>query len=1030
MKQKTTIIQNLRNINVLYEDSSVDSPNYFQITEFPQVLTAGKNVLKLKGHPNNLVVNSYVQVEVTDSNGNVVYSEILNYLELDKSRVVSIYVYPDTASGTGYITLTGEAKTSNANWQGKHNVRWTRPVQINPTKENESEVIFTTKPIVSVSEFIGVELDRIISGSDTSTISNQVSQSLGTVKYIEYNGQPTILATGFKFSADMVSGSLTVSIPTGSTPIAPGTPIDPTYGTQITKVITDTSARVKNPYRVTIQESNNVHTYSSFDNSPYELTWFQNPVYSRTQNSQSFALIDIRGLVPATGDVYRIKTYTKSRGSAGTWKLVDDTELVETELYIDEDTVEFGTKIGLITSQSIVDNYWEAVYWTGNTTGSAPTLLHNTSSLMNSIEVDPDVSTNTTTISNFMTVKIKDAFEQLFVSGCDYRIKFDAKSVLSNVSPGVKPRLHIYMSGSGFAFDTDDRYNQNGKITGKYLGTLEPEVSNQLFDDVEINFTADKTGYGIPIFVLEAGNWLFSNIECRSDNTLGFTPNFTRIRVPVDTTHKFNRLDFKIEYFNKSGVKSNIESYVYDVYFEGGNRYIDGPFNLLTGSLYVADSLSSGIAITGLRDTGYIRSLGYTGFNDAITGSGSAGFLMWSGSALSGSGDNYAGVGLELVANSNNYFRYRTNPSELDIRTENFFVGDINSQFISASAGVLEISSSNFHLSSSGDVFLRGDVSANFYTYKTIVIDSTNFSDYFKVVGWDVYAGSGSTNLTYPSGSFIEKIYTTVLDLRGINSNGLDNGTGSATYLRFYTNPVYPVSHILVNSSLEDVGASVIVESYGPAYSGSATCVGGYLYDLYYAPKFDMSRGPVYSASPALSDTDPVFSGSFFVAETDSTGQATVSAGDNTITGNMLTSSKYVIDYETGDWSAESFTYSKESPRIISGSCSITSVTLESLSRTAPGARIQFTSGDLGWRIQSITNYHDFYPLFQSVVMDESTYYRNLTGSAPTQKLDTSTGNIFIRNGKFVIQYKDSGSTVRYKTIDLTTTTTTWGTTL
>ena len=126
---------------------------------------------------------------------------------------------------------------------------------------------------------------------------------------------------------------------------------------------------------------------------------------------------------------------------------------------------------------------------------------------------------------------------------------------------------------------------------------------------------------------------------------------------------------------------------------------------MLTGSLYVADTLESGIDITGLSNTGYVRSLGYEGFNQATGSGGTGGFLLFSGSALpQQSATSYQGVGLEMVADSGSYFRYRTNPSILDIHTETFFLGDPNTQYISGSAGNLEISSSGFYLDSNGDV--------------------------------------------------------------------------------------------------------------------------------------------------------------------------------------------------------------------------------------------------------------------------------------------------------------------------------------
>jgi len=92
--------------------------------------------------------------------------------------------------------------------------------------------------------------------------------------------------------------------------------------------------------------------------------------------------------------------------------------------------------------------------------------------------------------------------------------------------------------------------------------------------------------------------------------------------------------------------------------------------------------------------------------------------MMFSGSVFPGSGDNYKGVGLEMVADGNNYFRFRTNPAQLDIRTEkifmsgsnveintpNFFLGQPSGPFISGSNGIMEINSARFSLDSAGGI--------------------------------------------------------------------------------------------------------------------------------------------------------------------------------------------------------------------------------------------------------------------------------------------------------------------------------------
>ena len=68
MKRKEAVYKGLQFVPVWFEDTSLTSPDYFQITEFPTRLTAGKNLFKLRGHPTNLRPGSYLNIEVLDYN--------------------------------------------------------------------------------------------------------------------------------------------------------------------------------------------------------------------------------------------------------------------------------------------------------------------------------------------------------------------------------------------------------------------------------------------------------------------------------------------------------------------------------------------------------------------------------------------------------------------------------------------------------------------------------------------------------------------------------------------------------------------------------------------------------------------------------------------------------------------------------------------------------------------------------------------------------------------------------------------------
>jgi len=231
------------------------------------------------------------------------------------------------------------------------------------------------------------------------------------------------------------------------------------------------------------------------------------------------------------------------------------------------------------------------------------------------------------------------------------------------------------------------------------------------------------------------GEYILSNETdiAGTESEFGFTSQVVTASFAIPTVHRNDRLDFKFEFINPSGLvaKQSIQSL--NNLFLGGNTYVGGDDNLLTGSLFVAGETGTGVQLSGRDNAALIRSIGYTGFENALNGPGQAGFVMYSGSvqSLLTAAESYAGVGLELVANSESFFRYATdNGGELDVRTNKFFLG--NSQiFISGANGNVEISSSNFQLTAAGDVIasngeFRGTSLADLYIYRNSIIDSNN----------------------------------------------------------------------------------------------------------------------------------------------------------------------------------------------------------------------------------------------------------------------------------------------------------------
>ena len=808
MKRKEAVYKGLRDISVYFEDTSLTSPDYFQITEFPLRLTAGKNLFKLRGHPTNLKLGGQIGLEILDYNGNPIYYEIVNYLDEDKSRVIAIYIYTDTSPGDCTITIIAESNVINGapapqEWQGRPNVKWSRSVSINPNVSNISEIIFETEPSVTVDEIVGVQLNRTYSGSIQFP-----TYTTGLVRYFSYNNQPAIEISNGVFTSDMSTGTVTVSAPANPTPTPNYVVATTPYISTIKKILSPTIALLDTEYTAYSSQSIASHTYSAFSNSAFSLAYESTPIYVATQNSQSFAYIQVKGLDPATGDVSRIKVFTNNNGTVGSWELVNDVELAETEIFIANTASLYpDTSIGLFTSQSIIDAYWSGVAYQSKTVLASPTLISDTALLDNAMKISSSLNLDALDT----VLKIQNTVPGIFIENSAYKVTIDA---LGTRSGTTEPVLSIYLSGSSFYQDPTDYFNQQFPTQfGKRIGELRVTGDNQRFDDEVLNFEADYTGAGVLILVVESGNWQVADIRTTTDNDAGYSPNYTRIKTLIQTTHKINnQISFKLEYYNVNGEKSKQVSYVYNKDWEGGNRYIDGNYSMLTGSLYVADSLESGIAISGYPKSGFIRSLGYEGFD-----SGFAGFLLWSGSAMPGQtskGQAYNGVGLELYANTSSYFRYSTKDSEIDIRTNKFFFGNPSSSFISGSNGLLQISSSNFILSSQGNVTASALLAVNngvvLFDTNNEFVDSAN-------VGRVVYFNQAETSL----------------DLASIGGGAAFAQTASAlqTYIlpgetKCQVSFTYEINNTSANAPQMQMRAYIATASLGP--TGSSAYYGAF----------------------------------------------------------------------------------------------------------------------------------------------------------------------------------------------------------
>ena len=91
-------------------DTDPLSLDFFRIVDFPDNFQAGKNLFKIRAHPTNFVDGAEIYIEILDYNGSPVYYEPLRYREADGTRVISVYIYPDTSPGPAVVYLASRAK--------------------------------------------------------------------------------------------------------------------------------------------------------------------------------------------------------------------------------------------------------------------------------------------------------------------------------------------------------------------------------------------------------------------------------------------------------------------------------------------------------------------------------------------------------------------------------------------------------------------------------------------------------------------------------------------------------------------------------------------------------------------------------------------------------------------------------------------------------------------------------------------------------------------------------------------------------
>ena len=273
--------------------------------------------------------------------------------------------------------------------------------------------------------------------------------------------------------------------------------------------------------------------------------------------------------------------------------------------------------------------------------------------------------------------------------------------------------VHTYEYSDGDALTANIRY-----FTSASTVTTQNQIS---FANITLTNVNPETGRIASVNTLIKSEGAGGDFEFVGNTKVNQDTTFT-YRVAIPTEHLNDVKTLKVQFLNQQGQVSKTETIIKNVVFPGGNVYIGGNQSIVTGSLFIANAIGSGLEIGG-HSSGFLKSVGYEGVTSASLGLGPGGFILYSGSnALQMGADVLQGVGMQFVGdNDDRHLIFTTaNGGLLDVKTDKFFIGTTDSQFVSGSDGNIEISSSLFHLDPvnnllviGADAVINADLSAN-----------------------------------------------------------------------------------------------------------------------------------------------------------------------------------------------------------------------------------------------------------------------------------------------------------------------------
>lgn len=580
----------------LIEDTTRTSPNYFNVTELPDNLSLGKNGFKIRG-TQNLAEDTEIEIEVLDTDGERIYHETQQYQE-GVSRVVSVYVYEETPPGEATITLLGEASnrvTGNQEipdrWEGTRNLKWTRKINVDPNTYNTSMIRFGRTPEVSTETETYVRKEGVFETESASferlgdpEFEPEPAEGAGDFStwplytvtpgegretiYMEYfpphfgHDYTVIEATNFDWLQVMEDQRLIISEEV--------LPLDLNMRLRLDRIINKDYAR----FSILTEEYANFLQEFTIETDKIFLIYEREPLEHETKDRAYYKNLQISFFGTFTGQVGELRIFNKLRGEQEDFEYVARFPVQPRELIVrsNEDRVELVDEAGDFGEQKNRDQFLESSDYNLSAGGNR---------LLRSVQADPIPRSQLNSSINFIPNNYEFTFnlgnqdlrQFRFFEYAEYTLSFEA--LLTTKQPDLG-ELNVYLKGGAFATDRKLIYSKN------YIDRTYMEVNPR------INFFTNRTADSYAVDTDDDGNEfikqtdpepfkiVFQAADMPQEHTLnvsdvslvpaqeaGFSPDYTILRVPIDTTdygqNEIERLKYRVDLYDVDNNKAGIQ---------------------------------------------------------------------------------------------------------------------------------------------------------------------------------------------------------------------------------------------------------------------------------------------------------------------------------------------------------------------------------------------------------------------------------------------------------------------------------------